>query len=245
MLEAAQHFEWTEVAKKLADGKALETILNQEVEKWRDEHNEKEAPLKIRILFNREGVMQTDITTTPPIPLSSLYPTSFTPTPPQKPKSFTPSPKTGGALILGPGDAAVAAPKAPSWILTIDTAATPTSPHTLLKTTHRAHYDAAKRRSVPREAPSSGQMHEVLLWNSVEEMTEGSFTSAYFYRGGRWVTPPVGVPNNVSEGEKAEGEAEGKENGEEGMAEQVPPGVSDEGELREPFAASECIYPII
>ncbi|KAL1650841.1 Aminodeoxychorismate lyase [Diplodia intermedia] len=213
MLEAAQHFEWAEVAKKLADGKELESLLTQEVESWRSKNGDAESPLKVnpssqtesysnnthpqvRVLFNRSGDMQTDMATTPAIPLSSLYPTSFTPPPPPPSKPFTPSPRTGGALILGPGDAAnTSSPSpSPSWILTVDTAPTPTSPHTLLKTTHRAHYDAARARSVPATAPAPAgtgtPLHEVLLWNSVGEMTEGSFTSAYFYRGGRWVTPP-------------------------------------------------------
>lgn len=194
--------------------------------------------------------MHTDIITTPCIPLSSLYPATFTTPPSSNPpsKQFTPSPKTGGALVLGPDDS-LATPSSPksTWILTIDTAPTPTSPHTLLKTTHRAHYDAARARSVPA-APTTttpaGTLHEVLLWNSVGEMTEGSFTSAYFYRGGRWVTPPVGVPNNVSSSssEKAGGEEEGEDatGGErEGTVSQRSSSCctkfSDEGELREPF----------
>ncbi|KAK7732165.1 Aminodeoxychorismate lyase [Botryosphaeria dothidea] len=247
MLEAAQHFEWTEVAKKLADGKALEVVLNHEIETWRSKNNDPKSPLKVRVLFNRDGAMQTDIATTPPLQLSSLYPATFTPPSPQPPPpAFTPSPKTGGALALGPDDALkpAASPKT-SWILTVDTAPTPTSPHTLLKTTHRAHYDAAKQRSVPDEAavPAGGQLHEVLLWNSVGEMTEGSFTSAYFFRGGRWVTPPVGVPNNVSDDDddddddgEAAVEKGKKEEDDAGTLEQVPRSVADEGELREPFA---------
>lgn len=185
--------------------------------------------------------MHTDIIATPGIPLSSLYPATFTTPPSSNPpsKQFTPSPKTGGALVLGPDDslATPSSPK-PTWILTIDTAPTPTSPHTLLKTTHRAHYDAARARSVPAAPTPAGNLHEVLLWNSVGEMTEGSFTSAYFYRGGRWVTPPVGVPNNVSSSsETAGGEGEDAEGEREGIVSQRSScsKFSDEGELREPF----------
>jgi 4-amino-4-deoxychorismate lyase len=32
---------------------------------------------------------------------------------------------------------------------------------------------------------------EVLLHNPSGEITEGSTTTPYFYRGGKWVTPPV------------------------------------------------------
>ncbi|GME25697.1 Aminodeoxychorismate lyase [Neofusicoccum parvum] len=230
MLEAAQHFEWAAVASKLADGKELESLLDQEVEAWKSKNDDRASPLKVRVLFNQSGEMQTDITPTPPIPLHSLYPPTFSPVPPTPPpaKPFTPSPKTGGALALGPDDS-LASPKQPAataWILTVDTAPTPTSPHTLLKTTRRAHYDAARARSVPDAPAPPGRLHEVLLWNAVGEMTEGSFTSAYFSRGGRWVTPPVGVPANV-------GTDEG-----EGMASKSGDAAPDagEGELREPFA---------
>ncbi|KAB2578705.1 hypothetical protein DBV05_g2566 [Lasiodiplodia theobromae] len=241
MLEASQHFGWAEVSKKLTNGEELESLLNEQVESWRGKSGDAESPLKVRVLFNRSGEMHTDIITTPGIPLSSLYPATFTTPPSSNPpsKQFIPSPKTGGALLLGPDDSlATSSPKS-TWILTIDTAPTPTSPHTLLKTTHRAHYDAARARSVPAAPTPAGNLHEVLLWNSVGEMTEGSFTSAYFYRGGRWVTPPVGVPNNVSSSsEKAGGEDKDAEGEREGTVSQQRSSCSkfsDEGELREPF----------
>lgn len=170
---------------------------------------------QVRVLFNQQGSMHTDIAPTPTLPLSTLYPSTFPAPSTEPPKPFTPSPKTGGALTLGPSDATVTKPT--PWILTLDTSPTPPSPHTLLKTTHRAHYDAARARSQPATPPPGpNQLHEVLLWNTVDEMTEGSFTSVYFFRGGRWVTPPVGVPQRQEE--------------EDGSA------VVDEGELREPFA---------
>ncbi|OJD34808.1 aminodeoxychorismate lyase [Diplodia corticola] len=238
MLEAAQHFEWTEVAKKLADGKNLESLLNQEVESWRSQNGDAESPLKVRVLFNRPGDMQTDIATTPAIPLSSLYPATFTTPPPpassSSSKPFTPSPRTGGALLdptLPPSSPKPPPPPSPpAWTLTIDTSPTPTSPHTLLKTTHRAHYDAARARSAPAVPGGGGTLHEVLLWNTVGEMTEGSFTSAYFYRGGRWVTPPVGVPDNVSFSSSPSSSSPPPPSDS-----LPPPPLGDEGELRSPF----------
>jgi 4-amino-4-deoxychorismate lyase len=58
-----------------------------------------------------------------------------------------------------------------------------------------------------------------MLYNEVNELTEGTLTSLYVYRGGRWVTPPVGVPSGLFTSSTLE---DGNN--------------ADEGELRKPFA---------
>jgi 4-amino-4-deoxychorismate lyase len=55
-----------------------------------------------------------------------------------------------------------------------------------------------------------------MLYNEVNELTEGTLTSLYLFRGGRWVTPPVGVPS--------------------GEFTSMTLREGDEGELRRPFA---------
>ena len=134
----------------------------------------------------------------PPVPLSTLYPPSLDPpktsSPPHPAASFDPSPLTGGALQLGPTDTlpgSTAPP--PVWNVKLDKAPTPSSPFTLLKTTHRDFYDESRKRALP-ENPAGAVYTEVLLYNECNELTEGTLTSLYLFRGGRWVTPPVGVP---------------------------------------------------
>ncbi|KAF2087777.1 hypothetical protein K490DRAFT_41709 [Saccharata proteae CBS 121410] len=218
MLEAAQHFEWTSVVQKLSEGSSLEQLLLQEISAWRETNKSEDKPLKVRILFNRNADMHVECTPTPSQPLSTLYPTNLD-IPPAETNPFTPSPLTGGALTLGPTDTLPASSSSippDDWLLTLDTSPTPSGPHTLLKTTQRSHYDAARSRSLPApDVPKQNRIHEVLLWSECGEITEGSFTSVYLYRGGRWVTPPVGLPDNVNMGDDA---------------------PSDEGELRETFA---------
>jgi hypothetical protein len=140
-----------------------------------------------------------------------------------QPKEFTPSPLTGGALTLGPGVTLPAGNKDPSyippppeWRLKLDTTTTPSSPYTLLKTTVRDVYDKSRERALP-ENPASAVHREVILFNEVNEVTEGTLTSLYFWRGGKWVTPPVGVPEAFKISASTKGEL-------------------DEGELRRPFA---------
>jgi hypothetical protein len=128
---------------------------------------------------------------------------------------------TGGALTLGPSDSLPAAtstpPPPPEWKIKLDTEPTPSSPFTLLKTTKREMYDQSRERALP-ENPAGPAYREVMLYNEVNELTEGTLTSLYLFRGGRWVTPPVGVPS---------GEFTSKTLKDDG---------ADEGELRKPFA---------
>ena len=215
MLEAAQHFEFHAVTDKLLDGTALHSTLLKAVEEYKAKGND-DAPLKLRILFDCKGTMTLDIAPIPEVTLSTLFPPSLDPPPlPPQPhpatQSFQPSPLTGGALTLGPTDSLSPTPPAPQWTLKLDTQPTPPTPHTTLKTTHRSPYDASRTRALPTN-PTHPLLTDVILFNTVHEITEGSLTSLYLYRGGRWVTPPVGLPSASRDHEGA-----------------------DEGELREPF----------
>lgn len=209
MLEASQHFGWDNVAKKLADGESLSETLLEKVQTYQKETGTEDGPLKVRVLFDRAANLSIEISPVPAVPLSTLYPPSLEPpkppSPPHPANTFKPSPLTGGALSLGHTDslpASLPAPEAPTWILKLDPLATPITPFTSLKTTHREHYTASRSRTLPSTPPAATPTaaadgpanYEVLLHNPCDELTEGSMTSLYLYRGGRWVTPPVGVP---------------------------------------------------
>ncbi|EUC43018.1 hypothetical protein COCMIDRAFT_101933 [Bipolaris oryzae ATCC 44560] len=224
MVEAAQHFDFDEVQKRLGDGKALHEELlkrtNAEIEK-----TGKDRAMKLRLLFDKAANLTVEFTDVPTVPLSTLYPPSLDP-PNAKVQhasaaAFKASPLTGGALTLGPDDSLPAQtstpPPPPEWTIRLDTAPTPSSPFTLLKTTKREMYDQSRERALP-ENPAGPAYREVMLYNEVNELTEGTLTSLYLFRGGRWVTPPVGVPS---------GEFTSKTLKDDG---------ADEGELRKPFA---------
>ncbi|KAF2203163.1 hypothetical protein GQ43DRAFT_390586 [Delitschia confertaspora ATCC 74209] len=120
----------------------------------------------------------------------------------------------------------------PTWLLRLDHSPTEPTPFTSLKTTHRAPYDTARHRALPTN-PTAPLFTEVLLYNPCNELTEGTLTSLYFYRGGRWVTPPVGVPAGEFHGPSIKNlnvNLDGNGSGED-------PGTpgEDEGELRKPF----------
>jgi 4-amino-4-deoxychorismate lyase len=250
MLEAAQHFDFHAVASYLSDGGKLHQTLLDRVWEWIKIGGE-DGPLKLRLLFDRGGKLEVEIGPLPKVPLSTLYPESLNPppsTPERHPADTSPAaavhPLTGGVLTLGLTDALPSSPSlAPEWKLKLDTSPTPSTPFTLLKTTHRSFYDQSRSRALPTNS-AHPMLSEVMLYNEVSEMTEGSMTSLYFFRGGRWVTPPVGVPagefsSETLKGSEPRSELEGgakdavddrKEESREGGG-----GRQDEGELRKPF----------
>ncbi|KAF2133685.1 hypothetical protein P153DRAFT_419595 [Dothidotthia symphoricarpi CBS 119687] len=212
MLEAAQHFDFFAVASRLSDGVRLHNELLAEVEK-----SGKTGPLKLRILFDTSAHMTVECASLPATPLTTLYPLSLNP---PSPEPFTPSPLTGGALTLPQ----TTLPQPPQWTLRLDTHPTPSTPFTLLKTTHRPMYDSSRERALPAH-PAGSMYREVMLYNECDELTEGALTSLYLFRGGRWVTPPVGVPSGEFTAQTLRGGGEG-ETGRN----------RDEGELRDSFA---------
>ncbi|CAN9421739.1 unnamed protein product [Alternaria alternata] len=224
MVEAAQHFDFFEVEKRLKDGKALHDELSRQVQEEIRKTGKDEA-MKLRLLFDKAANLTVEFTPIPAVPLSTLYPPSLDPpksgTQQHPADTFEPSPLTGGALNLGPSDTLPAAtstpPAPPEWKIKLDTEPTPSSPFTLLKTTKREMYDQSRQRALP-DNPAGPTYREVMLYNEVNELTEGTLTSLYLFRGGRWVTPPVGVPS---------GEFTSKTLKNDG---------ADEGELRKPFA---------
>jgi 4-amino-4-deoxychorismate lyase len=119
-------------------------------------------------------------------------------------KTFQPSPLTGGALNMGPTDFQPVPPPTaskshsslkPSYSILLDSQPTSYNAHTIFKTTHRAHYDSSRSRILGQN-PSSGLAEEVLLYNTSAQIMEGSLTTPYFFRNGRWVTPPVWEDNH-------------------------------------------------
>ncbi|KAF1811864.1 hypothetical protein P152DRAFT_379133, partial [Eremomyces bilateralis CBS 781.70] len=210
MFEAVLHFEFGAAVGLLADGERLEETLLKEVKRWQRNENATDGALKIRILFSKLGSMKVEISPVPPVPRWMLYPTTLNLTAQSKDMTrptipFTPSPRTGGALTLGSDDSlpnptttTSSGIPSPTWDLHLDSAPIPTSPFTTLKTTHRTFYNEARSRSLPDPskqidgAPSAIVNHEVLLYDAQGIIIEGSTTTPYFWRDGRWVTPDVG-----------------------------------------------------
>ena len=100
---------------------------------------------------------------------------------------MTVSPLTGGALDVGSDDSVYGDPhRGEPWDVLPDTARTEKSPYTMYKTTSRDMYVSARERV---GILGMGERKEVLVVNEEGEVMEGSSTSPFFWREGRWVTP--------------------------------------------------------
>lgn len=82
----------------------------------------------------------------------------------------------------------------PMWTVILDIQATETSLFTEVKTSKRIDYDRARKSA--GLTPSSNT--EVLLYNYLGEVMDGSITSVYFYRDNEWVTPHHGGLEGVT-----------------------------------------------
>lgn len=82
----------------------------------------------------------------------------------------------------------------PAWTVILDTQPTEASLYTEIKTSHRIDYDRARQDA----ELTPGSTTEVLLYNSAGEIMDGSITTAYFYRDGKWITPHAGGLEGVT-----------------------------------------------
>jgi len=188
MLEAANHFGWSVAAERINGPQGLQHLL-QKLEASVDPKSR--TPLRVRTVLHHDGNITVETNETPAVPLANLFPSHI---PPPAPKMEVSS-LTGGAMMLGEGDSLQtrAQPGNPlqiqPWIVMVDPEKTKPSPFTTYKTTCRDMYVGARARA---GIESMTEPKEVLIISDTDsEIMEGSLTSVFFWRGGRWVTPPV------------------------------------------------------
>jgi 4-amino-4-deoxychorismate lyase len=188
MLQAATHFGWEEAADSIAEHDGLGRLVRA-LKKAID--IESDQPLRVRTLLSHSGEIAVETNPVPPLPLESLYPSRIPePAPPLRTSALT-----GGALTLGPGDTIQSGgpghgdPRQDQcWTILVDPQPTKPSPFTTYKTTSRDMYTTARERV---GITGMTDPKEVLIISESGEIMEGSLTSCYFWRVGRWVTPPV------------------------------------------------------
>jgi 4-amino-4-deoxychorismate lyase len=185
LVEAAKQFGWFAIATQL-EGSAGLDHLHKELCNYHKDWESIDKPLRVKVLLGKLGVTAVERSDTPEVTEFNLFPKRLPP-----PRSTEPtmevSPLTGGALYLGPSDSISGdPPRKEYWDVIPDTARTKPSPYTSYKTTSRAMYDSA-RKNVGIESMS--EKREVLITNESGEIMEGSLTSVYFWRNGKWVTP--------------------------------------------------------
>jgi hypothetical protein len=178
MLSAAIHWGWdaaVEVLKGDAGLKRLRDFIMSNI------GDDQPTPMRVRVAITREGELSVTSGPVPETPLANLFPEQLPP--PGEPHSdglsgHIPTTTTEYQILVDGHGAA--------W-----------TTHSHFKTTKRAVYDVARQR-----APISlHDKKEVLIINEADgTVMEGSTTTPYFWREGRWVTPAVSMKQGPEKG---------------------------------------------
>ncbi|KAI9743901.1 MAG: hypothetical protein M1818_002635 [Claussenomyces sp. TS43310] len=183
MLYAAQHFQWPEAVSRISGADGLR-YLQGELETALD--LDSTVPMRVRALLSHTGEVTVESNETPSVPLSNLFPARI---PPPQPAEVKVSPLTGGALVLGADILDGDPEKRSAWRVKPDPDKTKPSSFTRYKTTCRDMYAGARARA---DIKLMTEPQEVLIISHDDDgIMEGSLTSVFFWRKGRWVTPPI------------------------------------------------------
>ena len=141
------------------------------------------------MLLSHEGEIAVESNPTPKVGQSNLFPSRI-PSPKSAALKMKVSPLTGGALTVGEGDSVHGDPDTSDiWEIIPDTVRTTPSPYTTYKTTSRDMYTTARERVGIKDM---AEKKEVLIISDKDgEIMEGSLTSVFFWRNGKWTTPPI------------------------------------------------------
>lgn len=169
MLQAAQHFAWDKAISRIQGPEGLKYLLSV-LESAID--SKETSSLRVRTLLHYNGDITIESSPTPTVPYANLFPSAL-----PRPGSSKSEKELGEAQ------------KVQSWVLSIDPQQTTPSPFTTYKTTSRDMYTFARERA---GIENMADAKEVFIVSDQEnQIMEGSLTSVFFWRGGRWVTPPV------------------------------------------------------
>ncbi|KAF2093819.1 hypothetical protein NA57DRAFT_80821 [Rhizodiscina lignyota] len=199
LVESARYFGFESAIDRFEGKDGLDWLkesLEGKVKEWKRQSESgggDNGPLKIRAIFTSTGYMTAEISSVPSVSKEALYPSTLLPPPPASElpsiKPFKPSAATGGALHT----TSSSNPSQPTWHITLDTQPTTSGPYNTFKTLNRKAYEEARERVLPTARKEYQQYanHEVLMYDENGSASETSLCSVYFWRGGKWVTPPV------------------------------------------------------
>lgn len=185
ILQAADHFHLDSAVKVLQGSQGLE-LIHRKLSETVDFQSS--TPLRVKILLSADGSLKVESNQTPVVKRENLYPSRLPP--PHNAVQMENSPLTGGALTLGEDDSVSGdPPTSHPWDVMPDSIWTAPSGYTSYKTTRRDMYTSARERAGIKDM---AEKREVLLVADGDgQIMEGSLTTPYFWRNGKWTTPPV------------------------------------------------------
>jgi 4-amino-4-deoxychorismate lyase len=174
MLKAASYWGWDEAVAAIEGASGLARLESFVTEQLGQDTSDQ--PRRVKVLLSREGHLGLESSVVPATSLTNLFPKQLGERDDHSSADSRDSPL--GQLGLSP-----------PYVVHLDAPLTRRSEYTHYKTTKRDMYDQARERAGLKPTDAT---QEVLI---VDEATgcimEGSLTTPYFFRGGRWVTPPV------------------------------------------------------
>ena len=172
MLSAATHWGWTAAVEVLEGDAGLERLGNYIVNSIGDNT---QTPLRVRVAVTRQGELSVVTGPVPKTAPANLFPAQLPP--PGETQSSGPEEGSDEGIPS----------KSPEYEILVDASRTARSEFTHFKTTLRAAYDGARQRA----QIGLPDLKEVLIISEQGAVMEGSITTPYFWREGRWVTPAV------------------------------------------------------
>ena len=178
MLRAASHWGWDAAVETL---KGFPGLIMLESYILSNIDGDQPPPSRVRVAITRDGELSITSGPVPETTLANLFPKALA-----APES-TPS---SGLAENGPS-------KSPGYEILVDSPKTARSEYTHFKTTNRAVYDGARQRA----QIGLPDKKEVLIISEADgAVMEGSTTTPYFWREGRWVTPAVSKEYSLENG---------------------------------------------
>ncbi|KAI5860201.1 aminotransferase [Durotheca rogersii] len=169
MLRAATYWDWPAAVAAVAGEQGLDALHTFLRAITRDVGN---SPQRIKITLAADGSLGHQISPLAETRVGNLFP------------EYLPAPDPEDSARPAEARAPV---RHPVYEIVVDSRETARSEFTHYKTTSRGMYDDARKRA----RIALGDKREVLLVNHDGHIMEGSISTPYFWRDGKWVTPPV------------------------------------------------------
>ncbi|KAK4241008.1 aspartic peptidase domain-containing protein [Achaetomium macrosporum] len=178
MLLAATHWGWNAAVEVLQGSAGLKRLADFIMSSIGDNQ---QSAIRVRVTITREGELSVTSGPVPETPLANLFPEQL-PLP-----EGTDNNGLSGHIPT----------KTPEYQVLVDDLGAAWTKHSHFKTTKRAVYDVARQRA----QISLHDKKEVLIINEADgTVMEGSATTPYFWREGKWVTPAVSMKQDLEKG---------------------------------------------
>jgi len=188
LLRAAEFFGWTAAVDSLAGPAGVDTLI-QRVAEAVMAGQDQTGPLRVKVSIDRDGRFDIVSGLTPSLDsVADLFPE-----------------------CLAPPGTHDSDHQKQRWLVVLDEARTEPSALTHFKTSRREMYSSARARAAI--VSSAAEQKETVLVDPTGRIMEGSTTTVYFWRSGRWVTPPTKGRVGAGSGQDDDDEWQGGQDG--------------------------------